>query len=119
MVLTHGELESLVQVRHRSPHTLLGMHPLGDGSGVVVRAFVPDAAHVSIEPVHEKKKPRIQLKRIHEAGVFEGVSREAGFAVRVFRMKKLEHLSLLEVDALADRAELALIPALKRRGLPL
>src|SRR5436190_2327595 len=77
MVLTHGELESLVQVRHRSPHTLLGMHPLGDGSGVVVRAFVPDAAQVSIEPVHEKKKPRIQLKRIHEAGVFEGVSREA------------------------------------------
>jgi hypothetical protein len=25
MVLTHGELESLGQVRHRSPHMLLGM----------------------------------------------------------------------------------------------
>ena len=77
MVLTQAELESLVQVRHRSPHTLLGMHPLGDGSGVVVRAFIPDAAAVEIHPVHEKGKPRIQLKRVHEAGVFEGVSKEA------------------------------------------
>ncbi len=77
MVLTHAELESLVQVRHRSPHTLLGMHPLGDGSGVVVRAVVPDAAEVEIQPVHERNKPRIKLRRIHESGVFEGVSTEA------------------------------------------
>src|SRR6185436_14076498 len=77
MVLAHGELESLVQVRHRSPHTLLGMHPLGDGSGIVVRAFVPDAAHVEIRPVHEQSKPRLKLKRIHDAGIFEAVSKEA------------------------------------------
>ncbi len=77
MVLSHAELESLVQVRHRSPHTLLGMHPLGDGSGVVVRAYVPEAVSVEIEPVHEKQKPRIRLKRIHESGLFEGVSKEA------------------------------------------
>ena len=77
MLLTQAELESLVQLKHRSPHTLLGMHPLGDGSGVVVRAFIPDATQVEIQPVHEKGRPRIQLKRVHEAGVFEGVSREA------------------------------------------
>ncbi len=77
MLLTHEELESLVQIRHRSPHTLLGMHPLGDGSGVVVRAVAPDAASVEIQPVHERTKPRIQLKRIHESGLFEGVTREA------------------------------------------
>jgi len=71
------ELESLAGIRHRSPHTLLGMHPLGDGSGVVVRAFVPDAAQVEIEPVYEKKKPRIKLERVHEAGIFEGVSKES------------------------------------------
>ncbi len=77
MILTHAELESLVHVQHRSPHTLLGMHPLGDGSGVVARAFLPHAAQVEIVPVHEKKKPRLKLERIHEAGVFEGVTRES------------------------------------------
>jgi 1,4-alpha-glucan branching enzyme len=77
MVLTHAELESLIQVRSRSPHQLLGMHPLGDGSGVVVRAFLPDAAQVAIEPTHEKSKPRFQLKRLHDRGVFEGISKGA------------------------------------------
>ena len=77
MVLTHGELESLVHVRHRSPHTLLGMHPLGDGSGIVVRAFVPDATQVEIEPTHEKKKPSFKLQKVHNSGLFEGTSREA------------------------------------------
>ena len=41
MVLTQEELRSLVEVNQRSPHQLLGMHPLGDGSGLVVRALVP------------------------------------------------------------------------------
>jgi 1,4-alpha-glucan branching enzyme len=77
MILTSDELASLVQVQHRSPHELLGMHPLGDGSGVVVRAFLPNAAQVEIVPTHEKDKPRIPLKRLHESGVFEGVSRQA------------------------------------------
>jgi 1,4-alpha-glucan branching enzyme len=77
MLLTHGELESLIQVRHRSPHTLLGMHPLGDGSGIVVRAFVPDAVQVEIEPTHEKTRPRLKLQKVHEGGVFEATSKEA------------------------------------------
>jgi len=77
MILSPAELETLIQVRHRSPHTLLGMHPLGDGSGVVVRAYAPGAVSVAIEPTHEKKKPSIKLQRIHESGLFEGVSKEA------------------------------------------
>src|ERR1051326_6982802 len=77
MILTAKEIESLVNVRHQSPHTLLGMHALGDGSGLVVRAFLPDAAAVEIVPVREKDRPAIQLKRLHEAGLFEGVLREA------------------------------------------
>src|SRR5437879_10165595 len=77
MILTAEELDSLVNIRHRSPHTLLGMHPLGDGSGLVVRAFLPDAAKVEAVPVHEKVKPKIKLRRLHEAGLFEGVTQEA------------------------------------------
>ena len=77
MILTPSELDSLVQVIHRSPHQLLGMHPLGDGSGVVVRAFLPWAAAVEAVPVLEKNQPRIPLQRVHHDGVFEGVSRDA------------------------------------------
>jgi len=77
MILTPAELHSLVELIHQSPHTLLGMHPLGDGSGLVVRAFLPDAAQVEIQPVHEKNRPKFELKRVHETGLFEGITRTA------------------------------------------
>jgi 1,4-alpha-glucan branching enzyme len=77
MILTAAELASLVEVRHSSPHQLLGMHPLGDGSGVVVRAFLPDAADVRIVPTHEKNRPKIRLKRLHDSGLFEGITHAA------------------------------------------
>jgi 1,4-alpha-glucan branching enzyme len=77
MILTAAEVESLVEVRHRSPHDLLGMHALGTGKGVVARAFVPDATAIRVEPVHEKNRPKFELQRIHAAGLFEGVAPEA------------------------------------------
>ena len=77
MVLTQQELRSLVEVNNRAPHQLLGMHPLGDGSGVVVRALVPNASKVEIQPVHEKDKPSIKLERIPHSDVFEGVTKAA------------------------------------------
>jgi 1,4-alpha-glucan branching enzyme len=77
MTLTKAEADSLVQLRHRSPHELLGMHRLADGSAIVVRVFAPNAAKVSIVPVHEKSRPQIKLKKIHPAGLFEGLTREA------------------------------------------
>jgi len=77
MILTTDEVVSLIRARHSSPHQLLGMHPLGGGSGVVVRAFWPGAASVEAVPVHEKDKPSIQLRRVHDHGVFEGVTKQA------------------------------------------
>jgi 1,4-alpha-glucan branching enzyme len=77
MILTPDELRSLTELKLQSPHTLLGMHPLGDGTGVVVRAFRPDAEKVEVRPVHEQKKPVISLKRIPGTDVFEGVTRAA------------------------------------------
>jgi 1,4-alpha-glucan branching enzyme len=74
MLLTHDELQSLVQARQRAPHQFLGMHPLGDGSGVVVRALLPNAAKVEIQPTHEKNKPAIQLKQLDPSGLYEGTS---------------------------------------------
>src|SRR5689334_21347503 len=77
MVLSRQELQSLVEVRNRSPHTLLGMHPLGDGSGVVARALIPNAEKVELQPVHEKQMPAFQLQRVDNTDVFEGASKEA------------------------------------------
>ena len=77
MVLTQEELQSLIETRQRSPHQLLGLHPLAGGAGVVARAFLPDAAKVEIQPVHEKDQPAFKLTRLHKAGVFEGVTTEA------------------------------------------
>jgi 1,4-alpha-glucan branching enzyme len=74
MVLTQDELRSLVNLTNRSPHQLLGLHPLGDGSGLVARAFRPDAAKIEFEPVHEKDKPSIKLKRIPKSDIFEGAT---------------------------------------------
>jgi 1,4-alpha-glucan branching enzyme len=48
------------------------MHPLGDNSGLVVRALLPDAKKVEIQPVHEPAKPKFELKRIPNTDVFEG-----------------------------------------------
>jgi 1,4-alpha-glucan branching enzyme len=53
------------------------MHPLGDKSGLVMRAFLPDAAKVEILPVHEKGKPKFELQRIPNTDVFEGVTKSA------------------------------------------
>jgi len=77
MLLTKDELHSLVELIHQSPHSLLGMQPLGGHAGLVVRAFLPDAAKVEVQPVHEKGKPRFALKRIHESGLFEGTTKSA------------------------------------------
>jgi 1,4-alpha-glucan branching enzyme len=73
MILTKEEAESLIEVRNRSPHQLLGMHPLGDGAGVVARVFAPGAAEVEIVPTHEKGKPRFRLQEI-QPGLFEGTT---------------------------------------------
>jgi 1,4-alpha-glucan branching enzyme len=77
MLLTQAELQSLIEIKQRTPHDLLGMHPLADGTGVLVRALVPDAAKVEVQPVHERDKPAFQLMRLHKAGLFEGLTTEA------------------------------------------
>ena len=77
MVLTQEELLSLVELKNRSPHQLLGLHRLGDGAGLVARALAPGAAKIEIQPVHEKDKPVIKLKRIPKTDLFEGTTKEA------------------------------------------
>ena len=77
MVLSHEELQSLIEARNRSPHQLLGLHPLGNGSGLVARALLPNASKVEVHPVHEPDKPVIKLKRIPRTDLFEGTTTHA------------------------------------------
>jgi 1,4-alpha-glucan branching enzyme len=77
MLLSKDELHSLVELTHQSPHTLLGMHPLGDNSGLVVRAFLPGTKKVAVEPVHEKNRPKFELNRIPNTDFFEAVTKNA------------------------------------------
>jgi 1,4-alpha-glucan branching enzyme len=90
MILKSDELLSLVEVRHSSPHTLLGMHALGDGSGLVVRCRIPDAATVEVVPAHEKNKPAFTLQRLHDTGLFEGITTKAS-AVYAYDLRITTH----------------------------
>src|SRR5258708_10431675 len=77
MTLTHEELKSLVEARCRSPHQFLGLHPLSDGSGLVARALVPNAADVQLRPTGGNDKPSFKLDRIQGTDVFEATTRQA------------------------------------------
>jgi 1,4-alpha-glucan branching enzyme len=76
MILSKEEADSLLQAQCGSPHSLLGMHQLGDGKGIVVRAFAPDASEVEAVPVRDNSKPRFKLKHLR-AGLFEGTTTKA------------------------------------------
>ncbi|NNF05721.1 MAG: 1,4-alpha-glucan branching protein GlgB [Candidatus Eisenbacteria bacterium] len=67
--ITKDEIASLVELRHNHPHRLLGMHPLGEGRGLVIRVFRPDARAVTLL---EGKQEKLRLTRIHSSGLFEG-----------------------------------------------
>ncbi|MFV1995498.1 MAG: 1,4-alpha-glucan branching protein GlgB, partial [Verrucomicrobiales bacterium] len=55
----------------------LGMHGVGEGRGVVVRAFIPGAARLAVVAAGDPAL-RWEAVRIHEAGFFEAVIAEAG-----------------------------------------
>ena len=71
------ELADLTGLRHRSPHSLLGLHPLADGSGLVGRAFIPGATRVEIVPVIQGAGPSFELKPLDATGLFEGQTPQA------------------------------------------
>ena len=66
------ELERLVSGQHHDPHLLLGAHPVRNDDGrdyVVIRGWRPDA----ISMVILAGEQRIEMNRVHPAGVFAGV----------------------------------------------
>ena len=68
--LTRDEIAALVQLRHPSPHSLLGLHPLGEDRGLVARAFRPDARRIDLVP-DDDPGTGLPMQRIHPSGLFE------------------------------------------------
>jgi 1,4-alpha-glucan branching enzyme len=60
-----NEIDRLVSLSHPDPHSLLGIHPEGDG--VVVRSYRPDAEAVTVLPEFGGRLPA----RHRRSGVFE------------------------------------------------
>ena len=63
-----AEIDRLVAGRHPDPHSVLGARP--GGGGIAVRALRPAATSVRVLP---ERGEAVELTRVHDAGVFEGV----------------------------------------------
>ena len=72
LTVDSADLERLVTGQHHDPHQVLGAHPERDGDGhdrLVIRGWRPDA----IRMVILADGRRVEMSRVHPAGVFAGV----------------------------------------------
>lgn len=77
-------MDAIVDGRHRDPFAVLGLHerPHTDGTGLVIRAFVPGARRV--EAVDRTGATIVALARVREEGLFEGsVTARVPYQLRV------------------------------------
>ena len=82
-----ADLERLVAGDHHDPHQILGPHLVKDGDGrvrVVIRGWRPDAAGMAVL----SDGARIEMRRIHAAGVFAGVL--AADALPAYRLESTD-----------------------------
>ncbi len=63
------EFQRVVQLAHPDPHSVLGVHP--DGDGWVVRTFRPDAEKITVVPTALGPDGRFPMQHRY-GGVFEG-----------------------------------------------
>lgn len=73
MLLSSPDLRALVGARHNRPHDVLGMHAASrDGrSGVVVRAYLRDAATVAVVDDAGPGAAPVPMAQLHESGLYE------------------------------------------------
>ncbi len=71
-----AEIESLTEATSAQPHSILGMQPmLLDGERAwIIRTMIQDAVACEVVDVETENGPRYPMKRIHPAGIFEGVA---------------------------------------------
>jgi len=71
--LAAADVERIIHSRHDEPWSVLGPHPSADGSGTVVRAFLPGAESVVLRLLPPAMPMQRAMRRLHRDGLFEGV----------------------------------------------
>jgi 1,4-alpha-glucan branching enzyme len=71
VILSKAELATFLEAKNASPHSVLGMHPIKKGrtQGVVVRAFLRDAAKCSV--VNIATNEEFPMEQVAVEGFFE------------------------------------------------
>jgi 1,4-alpha-glucan branching enzyme len=62
------EIAKIINADHHDPYTILGAHDME--GGVIIRAFVPDAAEMAVIDIHNRADRR-QMTKVDDAGFFE------------------------------------------------
>ena len=73
MILSKTDFEAILHARHGSPHSVLGMHPCTyrRSRGLVVRAFLRDAASCAVVLTDEAPPTELAMKLLAPEGLFE------------------------------------------------
>ena len=89
-MVSKKEVERIVHSAHHDPFEVLGAHPVrvGGKEGVAVRAFLPQAAEVSVISVATERA--YPMKRIHADGFFEVIVRDEP-GVFQYRLRSVHH----------------------------
>lgn len=70
-LLDNEEVSAIVNVKHRDIFSVLGIHKHPMTSGLIVRAFLPEA--LSVEVIDTKTDALVaELNQVDQAGLFEG-----------------------------------------------
>jgi 1,4-alpha-glucan branching enzyme len=68
--ISDKDFYAIVEARHHDPHSALGMHPLPDGKGLVVRALVDNAVSCEVVDLTDESV-RYPMKKYADEGFFE------------------------------------------------
>jgi 1,4-alpha-glucan branching enzyme len=73
VIISKTELAALLQAKHATPHSVLGMHPLtrNRSHGVVVRAFLSGATACEVVELDAKTAKPHAMKQVAPEGLFE------------------------------------------------
>ena len=69
MTLSDREIENIVSGSCYDPHAIIGMHPIGESDGFVVRAWDPGAKKITLKNSQTGKT--VELQSINKFGLFE------------------------------------------------
>ena len=72
MIINEIELKNCISGQMGNPHAFLGLHSLGGESGLVARAFDPDAKG-NLEIIDQRSGKAYLLNQIHSDGFYEGI----------------------------------------------